>query len=119
MIYGIAADIVVMLHFGFVAFVVLGGLLAFRFPWIPWIHVPAALWGAGIEAVGGVCPLTNVETWLRRRAGQEGYAESFVEHYLVPVLYPAGLTRTLQLVLALFVVVVNVAIYALLWRRRR
>lgn len=117
-VFRAAADATVLLHFAFVLFVVLGGLLAFRWRWVPWLHLPAAVWGAGIEAAGGICPLTVVENWLRVRAGEQGYAEGFVERYLIPVLYPDGLTRNLQLSLAVLVVVINVGVYAV-WLRRQ
>jgi hypothetical protein len=113
------ADLVVGLHLLFVAFVVLGGLLVLRWPRAAWIHLPAAVWGALIEFTGGVCPLTPLEQALRRRAGQVGYHGGFVEHYLLPVLYPAGLTRNVQVVLGALVIAANVTVYALALRRRR
>ena len=106
------ADLVVLLHLLFVLFVVLGALLVVRWPKVAWLHLPAALWGAGIELVGGVCPLTPLENALRRKAGEAGYEGGFVEQYLLPVLYPHGLTRTTQIALGLFVIAVNVALYA-------
>lgn len=117
--YRLGADLVVLVHLAFVAFVVLGGLLALRWRWIPWVHVPVALYGAAIELVGWICPLTPLENRLRRAAGEAGYAGGFVEHYLLPVLYPRALTPTVQVALGLLVVAVNVAVYALVWRRRR
>ncbi|HEX2254539.1 MAG TPA: DUF2784 domain-containing protein [Thermoanaerobaculia bacterium] len=119
MIWRLLADLLVVVHLGFVVFVVLGGLLVLRWPRVAWAHLPAALWGAGIEVTGGVCPLTPWENRLRALGGESGYAGGFVEHYLLPVLYPGALTREVQLVLATFVVVVNVAVYAVVWRRRR
>jgi hypothetical protein len=117
MLYRILADLVVVLHFAFVLFVVLGGLFALRWPRAAWIHLPAALWGAGIEFVAGICPLTPLENRFRRLGGEAGYAGGFVEHYVLPVLYPAGLTHDVQLVLGTVVVVLNVAIYGVVWRR--
>jgi hypothetical protein len=111
------ADLVVSIHFAFVLFVLLGGLLAFRWRWVPCLHLPAAVWGVFVELTGRICPLTPLENWLRGAAGQAGYQGDFVEHYVMPALYPEGLTRNIQLVLAAVVVVVNVAIYAALWRR--
>lgn len=118
MLPGILADLVVLVHLAFVAFVVAGGALAFRWRWIPWLHLPAAVWGALIEFQARVCPLTPLERALRRRAGEAGYAGGFVEHYLLPVLYPGGMTREVQIALGVLVVVVNLGVYgALLWRR--
>ena len=119
MIYRILADLVVVIHFAFVLFAVMGGLLAVRWAWMSWIHLPAAGWAALIELVGWVCPLTPLERWLRIRAGGAGYEDGFIAHYVLPMLYPAGLTRGVQIVLAVFVVVVNVLVYAWVVRRHR
>lgn len=119
MLYRILADLVVVLHFAFVLFVVLGGLFALRWPRAAWLHLPAALWGAGIEFLAGICPLTPLENRLRRMGGEAGYAGGFVEHYVLPALYPAGLTHDVQLVLGTIVVVLNVVIYTVVWRRRQ
>ncbi len=88
----LAADAVVLVHLAFVVFVVVGGFLAIRWPRIAWLHVPAALWGAWAELTATICPLTPLENALRRRAGETGYEGGFIEHYLIPLLYPAGLT---------------------------
>ena len=117
--YRVLADLVVGVHALFVAFVIVGGLLALRWRWVAVLHVPAAVWGALIEFQGWVCPLTPLEKSLRAAAGQAGYPGGFIEHYLLPVLYPAGLTRGVQLVFGTVVVVVNVAVYAVLLRRAR
>jgi hypothetical protein len=117
--YGLLADMVVLLHAGFVLCVVFGGLLVWRWPALAWIHLPAAVWGIAIEWAGAVCPLTPLENQLRRLSGQEPYAGDFVARYVVPVLYPAGLTRTAQVVLGLLALAVNVVVYALLLTRRR
>ncbi|HEX9941909.1 MAG TPA: DUF2784 domain-containing protein [Thermoanaerobaculia bacterium] len=119
MLYRFLADVVVVLHALFVLFVVLGGLFALRWPRAAWLHLPAALWGAGIEFVQGICPLTPLENRLRHLGGEAGYSGGFVEHYVLPMLYPAGLGRGVQLGLGVFVVVLNVAVYAVVWRRRR
>jgi hypothetical protein len=111
------ADGVVLLHAAFVAFVMLGGFLAWRWRVVLWAHVPAALWGAAIEYAGWMCPLTPLENALRARAGLEGYRGGFVEHYVIPLLYPAGLTRPAQAVLGTVVVVVNLVAYTILIRR--
>lgn len=105
------ADLVVLLHFAFVIFVVFGGLLVLRWPKVAYVHLPVAAYGVLIEFVGWVCPLTPLEKRLRESAGQQGYEGGFVEHYILPLLYPAELTRGIQLVLGLLVIGVNVAIY--------
>ena len=117
--YRLLADFVLILHAGFVAFVVLGALLVLRWPRIAWIHVPVVLWGAGIEFLGGICPLTPLENHWRRLAGELGFPGGFVEHYVLSALYPDGLTRQVQLALGALVLLVNAAIYAwVFWRRR-
>jgi hypothetical protein len=116
---GWLADLVVVLHLGFIVFVVLGGLLVLRWPRLAWVHLPCAIWGALIELAGWICPLTPLENRLREMAGQGGYRGGFVEHYLIPVVYPAGLTPRLQLVLGLGVTAVNAVVYAIWHRRRR
>ena len=113
----VLADSVVLLHLCFVVFVVAGGLLALRWRRMAWVHVPCAVWGAWIEFAGWICPLTPLEIWLRRRAGEAGYERGFIEHYILPVLYPSELTRSTQLVLGIVVVVLNVVLYAWVWRR--
>jgi hypothetical protein len=116
---GLLADLVVVIHLAFVLFVVLGGLLVLRWPWIGYLHIPSAVWGAWIELAGWVCPLTPLEKALRARAGGAGYQGDFVEHYLLPILYPSGLTRGVQVALGCLVLGLNLAIYAALLRRRR
>lgn len=117
--FRVAADLVLVVHFGFVLFVALGGLLVLRRARLAWLHVPVALYGAAIEFVGFTCPLTPLEVGLRRRGGEAGYAGGFIEHYFMAALYPEGLTRPMQLALGAAVVVVNAAIYAVIWRRYR
>lgn len=119
MLYRVAADGVLFVHFAFVLFVVLGGLLVLRWPKLVWVHVPAALWGVLIEIGGWICPLTPLEVALRRAAGESGYAGDFIEHYVVALLYPDGLTHETQIALAGVVVAVNAAIYGAILRRRR
>src|SRR5262245_32077190 len=119
MLYHRLADLVVAIHFAFVIFVVLGALLVLRWPRLAWVHVPAAIWGVLIEYAGWTCPLTPLENWLRRAGGQAAYQGGFVEHYVIPVLYPLGLTRTTQWVLGTIVLVVNLAAYGVLVARRR
>jgi Protein of Unknown function (DUF2784) len=120
-LYRLLADAVVVLHLGFVGFVVLGGLLVLRWPRAAWVHLPAAAWGVWIEFTGRICPLTPLENWLRRQGGGDSYSASFVEHYVIPVLYPAALTRELQWVLGGVVIAANAAVYGvvLLMRRSR
>jgi hypothetical protein len=117
--YGNLATLVVLGHFAFILFVMLGGLLALRWRRAPWLHVPCFIWGGWIEVTGGICPLTPLENELRRAAGETAYAGSFIEHYILTIIYPAGLTRTVQLLLATGLVLLNVAVYAWVIRRRR
>lgn len=119
MLYRILADLVLLVHLAFVGFVVLGGLLVLRWSRWAWLHLPAAVWGVAIEAFGWICPLTPLEQDLRRKAGGAAYEGGFVEHYVLPVLYPADLTREIQWALAAFVVVVNVVVYGVWIVRRR
>ncbi len=118
MLYRLAADALVALHLAFVAFVVLGGFFAVRWRRLVWVHVPAALWGAIIEFMGWVCPLTPLENSFRRLAGQGGYQGGLVEHYVIPWLYPADYTVGLRLTLGALVVVLNAVAYGLYFRRR-
>jgi hypothetical protein len=117
MVYQLLADLVTVLHLAFVVFVVLGGLLAFRWPRLVWAHVPAAAWGAFIEFSGRICPLTPLEVWLRRRGGAEGYSGGFVEQYVIPVLYPADLSTDIQILLGVVVTAINAVVYGLLLAR--
>lgn len=119
MLYRIAADATLILHLAFILFVVLGAVLAARWRWMPLLHLPAAAWGVYVELAGAFCPLTALENRLLVLAGQSGYRGGFVEHYLLPVIYPAGLTREIQQLLAATVVLLNVVLYAWLIRRRR
>jgi hypothetical protein len=106
-----AADVVVVLHAAFVVFVVLGGLLAVRWPRVVWVHVPAGVWGVVIELGGWICPLTPLENYLRQRSGSSTYEGEFIEYYVLPLLYPARLTRTGQLWLGILAIIVNVLVY--------
>lgn len=119
MIFRVLAYVVVALHLAFVAFVVLGGLLALRWRGVVRLHLPAAAWGVAIEWCGWVCPLTPLENWLRRLGGEAGYAGGFLERYALAVLYPEGLTRETQIALGCVALSVNVAVYATLWSRGR
>ncbi len=119
MVYSGLADLVLVVHLLFVVFVVFGGLLALRWPRVAYVHVPVALYGAVIEFVGFICPLTPLENWLRRRGGESGYEGGFIEHYVTAALYPTGLTREIQLALGVGVLVLNAIVYGLVLRRRR
>lgn len=119
MIYRLLADFVFLAHLAFVLFVVLGGVAVWRTPRLAWLHVPAVAWGVLIEFAGWICPLTPWEQSLRRLAGEKGYSDGFVEHYLFPLVYPEGLTRDVQIVLGVLVLVINATAYALILRRRR
>lgn len=113
------ADGVVLVHIAFVAFVILGGFLALRWHAVAWAHVPAAIWGVLIEYAGWVCPLTPLENALRARAGEAAYSGDFIEHYVLRLLYPSGLTPRAQVVLGSFALVVNLVAYTLLIRQVR
>jgi len=119
MVYPLLADIVVLVHLAFVAFVVLGAGLVWRFARLAWLHLAAVTWAVFVETTGHVCPLTPLENSLRRASGEAGYSGGFVEHYLLPLLYPEDLTRGLQVALGLAIVLVNLFAYALIWRRAR
>jgi hypothetical protein len=117
MAYRWLAEVTVVLHFAFIVFVVLGGLLAVRNLRWAWLHVPAVAWVAWLEFTGAICPLTPLENVFRERAGEAGYAGGFIDHYLVPVIYPVGLTPQIQVALGVAVVALNVFVYAWAWRR--
>jgi hypothetical protein len=119
MIYGWLADAVFALHLGFIAFAVLGAFCVLRHPRLAWLHLPAALWAVLIELFGWICPLTPLENALLERAGDTGYGGGFVAHYLVPLIYPAGLTPRIQLALGLAVLALNGALYARIALRAR
>lgn len=117
MVWHWAADAVLLVHLLFIAFVLGGGLLVLRWLRLAWLHLPAAAWGVVVELMHWQCPLTPLENHLRQAAGQAGYQGGFIEHYLVPLIYPAGLTPQIQLWLGVFVLLLNVLIYVgVLWR---
>lgn len=118
MFYRFAAEAVLLLHLTFIAFVLAGAALAAHRRWYIVVHLPATAWGMYVELSGRICPLTYAENFLRIKAGQSGYSESFIEHYLLAIIYPAGLTRDIQFLLAGVVAVVNVAIYAWIFHPR-
>jgi len=109
----VLATLVVLVHMAFVVFVVAGGVLALRWPRVAWVHLPAALWGAMIALAGFICPLTPLENWLRVRGGAAAYDTGFLEHYLLPILYPVALSRGVQVATGVFVVLMNALVY---WR---
>lgn len=117
--YRIGADVVLIVHFLFVLFVIFGGLLVIRWPRFAWVHVPVAIYGVVIEFLGFICPLTPLENSLRERGGEAGYSGGFIEHYITATIYPSGLTRRIQIVLGVGVLVLNVGIYAIVTRRAR
>jgi hypothetical protein len=120
MLAELIADLLVLIHLAFILFVVLGGLLVLRWPRLAFVHLPAALWGALIEFGNWVCPLTPLEQKLRQSVGEGVYSGSFVEQYVLPLIYPSGLTREMQLALGLLVLLVNFLIYAfLVWKRKK
>jgi hypothetical protein len=118
MLFRAVADLVVLIHLAFIVFVVLGGMLARRWRWIPWLHLPAVLWSALLEFCGWICPLTPLENWLRLAGGASEYSGGFVEQYVLPIVYPATLPRAAQVTLGLLVCFVNAAVYLRLWRAR-
>jgi hypothetical protein len=120
MIANLAANLLVLIHFGFILFVVLGGLLVLKWRKIAYLHIPCVLWGALIEVGGWLCPLTPLELHLRQLAGDAGYTGGFIDHYVMPLVYPPGLTRGMQLWIGTIVVLVNLCVYAwVVWNRSK
>ena len=117
--YQLLADLIVLAHVAFVLFAVLGGLLVARWWRLVWIHLMAAIWAVLVEFFGWVCPLTPLENWFRRTGGQGNYSSDFVAHYILPLLYPEGLSRGVQIALGIFVIMINAAIYAWIFRATR
>lgn len=119
---GLLADVVVFLHLAFVLLILLGGVLVLRWPWFAWVHLPLASWGVLVQSMSWTCPLTPLENWLRARAGGTPYRTGFVEHYVIPVLYPAVVGPRLHLALGVLVLVANGLVYGAVvlraWRRR-
>ena len=111
------ADATVVLHLGFVLFVVLGGLIVARWRQLAWVHLPATAWAAWVEFADWICPLTPLENWLREQGGGTTYSSSFIEHYLLPILYPESLSRELQWVLGGAVLVINAVAYLVVFQR--
>jgi hypothetical protein len=119
MVFRLLADATVLLHLAFVLFVLLGGRLVARYPRAAWVHLPAVLWGAWVEFAGWVCPLTPLENWLRLRGGGAVYSSDFIERYLLPILYPAALSRDLQWALGSIVLLTNALLYFVAFRLMR
>lgn len=117
MTYRILADAVLLLHFAFIAFALLGGLLVVRWPRLAWVHLPAAAWAAGIAFSGGICPLTPLEKRLREAVGETGYEGGFIEHQFEALIYPGWLTREIQVALGVVVLAINLLAYARLLRK--
>jgi hypothetical protein len=118
MLFRLASEAVLLIHLAFIVFALFGAAIAVRWRWIIVVHLPAATWGLFVELTGRICPLTYLENYLRIKAGLSGYTESFVEHYLLVIIYPAGLTREIQFVLAGAVLAVNIALYGWLYVRK-
>lgn len=117
--YRLLADAVLVLHLAFVTFVVIGGLAVLRWPRLAWIHIPVAAWGALIEFGGWICPLTPLENSLRERGGETGYSGGFIDHYITSIIYPDGLTRTMQFAAGALVLAINGYVYWTLWKRSK
>ncbi len=125
MVSHILAATVLSLHFAFVVFAIFGGFAILCRRWVAWFHLPAVLWSSVVNLEGFVCPLTPLENYFRAAAGEAGYPDGFIEHYIGALVYPAGMTRTVALTAGISVLVWNVAVYALVFvrlkghRRRR
>jgi hypothetical protein len=117
-VYTFLADLLVLVHFAFIVFVIAGGLLVLKWPVLAWVHIPAAVWGALIEFRRWICPLTPLENQLRELAGERSYSGDFIEHYLLEIMYPEGLTADVQMILGSIVVLLNLLIYTAVWSRR-
>ena len=111
------ADLIVLIHFSFILFVIFGGLLVMKWRRLIWLHLPAAVWGALIEFFGWFCPLTTLENQLRRNNGGEGYSIGFIEHYIIPIMYPEELTRDIQIILGVAVIAINLVIYRFILKK--
>jgi len=116
MLYSLAATSIAILHLAFIVFVLFGGLLVLRWPKVMYLHLPAAIWGVLIEFAGWWCPLTRWENHLLAQAGRAGYDGGFVAHYIMPIIYPAGLTRGLEIAIGAFVLILNLGIYVRVFR---
>lgn len=118
MIFRLLADLVMLLHFGFILFAVLGALLLPRWPRLIWLHLPTVAWAMAIELYGGTCPLTPLENYLQNLGGEAGYNESFIEHYIGSVIYPGEITTSIKIMLGLGVLIINICLYTWVFKRR-
>ncbi len=119
MFYRLTADLLLVAHLLFIVLVLVGGLLVLRWPRFAWAHLPIVVWGFLVELMGWVCPLTPLEQSLRRAAGDGAYRGSFIEHYLVPLIYPEGMTHSTRMLFAAIVATFNILIYTGLYLRHR
>ena len=122
MLYSLTADILILIHLSFICFVLIGGFLALKWKWLIFLHIPCIIWAVLIEFYGWICPLTPFEQQLRQAGGEAGYSGGFIDHYIVSIIYPSGLTHKMQLFLGILVILINIAAYALVvihYRKRR
>jgi hypothetical protein len=117
--YRFFADVLVVVHFLFILFVLAGGILVLRRPRLAILHLPAVIWGAAVELCGWICPLTPLENYFRGLSGSTGYSGDFVEHYLIPLIYPENLTIGTQYILGWMVIIVNLIFYLIVWRKKK
>lgn len=118
MLWQTLANLVLLIHFAFIVFVLFGGILTIWWRWIPWVHLPAVLWAAALEFGGWICPLTPLENRLLQAGGEAGYGGGFLEHYALPVIYPQGLTPEIQFLLGFIVVFFTLVTYGFVWWRK-
>ena len=119
MLFRLTADLVILIHFGFICFVLIGGFMALKRRWLVFLHIPCVIWGALIEFYGWICPLTPFEQQLRQAGGEAGYSGGFIDHYIVSIIYPSGLTHEMQIILGILVILINIVAYALVIRQVR
>ncbi|MDX1651363.1 MAG: DUF2784 domain-containing protein [Brumimicrobium sp.] len=117
MFFKILADLVVIIHFVFILYVIFGGLIVLKYRKTVFLHIPCAIWGCLIMFAGWICPLTYIENDLREAAGTETYSDGFIQHYIIPIIYPENLTRELQAILGFSVLVLNIIVYSILIKR--
>ena len=118
MISKLIADALIIVHLFFILFVLLGGLLVLKWQKIALLHLPCVLWGALLEFYGWICPLTPLENYFRESGGASRYTEGFIDHYIIPLIYPSGLDRNTQVVFGIIVITVNIIAYALVLRKQ-